>query len=713
MCCLRLQPVLPNVLRLRFRHSLTCSGRRTQEPVANQSIVREGRGIIPIPAEPVSTEVPGPGGTALPGKSDGRKDIDYWKIRARYEGDAVVFSNLSRSFRLAGALDEEIEYWVRRVENAQGPQNLCVQKVAEAFLEKNNLNGLVRFWNKLDNRLSEDSQIILWTTLTPTLKKLSPSYAAALDICKKRLRNVKSDPEPIYILAEHASSFKPDSIALWKNIVKLTDGINRAAVFELEEAAKRKNDILYSISMWKSMVRNYPTSWNVAKAMKNAFESGYDEPEAKEFWEEMMITFPDVSHFAEFLAEFCIDSGDFKRAVEIWKMWLERFLTKKARARCGPDEDEFSIARVCCSLENILSYGGYPNPLQFWDQSLRDYPPISVNDIRRYCFARASLAHRNHSGTNETLEILKKSATICPFDDDVSGALSEMFVAIGDCKGLIAFWDSVAKSFPEPWPSWAHLRLAQHYSSRREYAELLDVVKGITPGQDLRVDEACAQLAPGDHGKEFWDALVRSAKAPPQAWIDKLKQSWEKLGGGDIEMWKDLLKNNPHNHYLWETLSDIFKACGKQVEEKAFCIKMMKFYDESPIFFLRLHYVFEDERALCKTVAFRDAVFDAEITVWKQLVEEFVRSDKDCYFVCDSLHEAVEERVEEYTDMGSQPTKEVWEDVRIFWERMIALTTAGQFEAPCWILQTFLDKARSNEVNVRRRPTTGERITRV
>ena len=256
----------------------------------------------------------------------------------------------------------------------------------------------------------------------------------------------------------------------------------------------------------------------------------------------MSGVFPDIGHFAQFFAESLASSGKVLEAVNIWKTWLDRLLEEGE----SHSFSEFTVEAIVIKLDKFFKTGDLAKAVEFWESSLEMYPSFDVYDVRRRALADTMLILAHQLTIPERLDLLKRAARVCPAHSSVSVELSPCFTIMR--LKPHTFWNEVASIGYPLWSAWAHLKLAEHYSSTRQFIQLSPLLVSITEDLTYHSFSSVSNLYTGYEYRNFWREIVVKN---PQWWsIALLRQAYGCSGFIHLEMWKQFVRWYPGNKHM-------------------------------------------------------------------------------------------------------------------------------------------------------------------
>ena len=446
----------------------------------------------------------------------------------------------------------------------------------------------------------------------------------------------------------------------------------------LAQAIMEKGDEKYAVDFWKTLVRNFPSSWCISDALGSAFTANGDDQAAMQFWGRMRRVGPKEQHFAYFYVESCKNAGKFEEAIKIWWLWLHHFLSG-----VKPERDIFSPETIVDSLNVAMKFDhDLPEIIEIWEASLNEYPVKEWPDARQKCMATALLEYSNNFLPHTAHEHLQKAAEISPDHEEITRQLRATFKTTGTSNFEENFWRSRLIStdyLSGSQGDWYYVRLAQFYSGVYRYEDVKYCIKRVAEsnpgGITGTVWDVLKNLNVGSNAREFWRLMVETT--PVWNFVDQLESACNQLqssSSSDIRMWQSLTLRNLSDDKLSFKLLSAFQKERKRdpqkiEEEIGFwkqCIRMNLRQSEHLCRGLADAYKWKREHDI------RDAstAFDEEISMWKTLLleqaPEYAVGWGD-YGIPGHLDKAIKAKADAIGD-NLESVLEVWKSARELWQ---------------------------------------------
>ena len=627
--------------------------------------------------------------------------IEYWKLRSEQcsHEDEIVRQRLTDTFRSANAGNEEVEYWMQIVEKTNG-RTEC-KMLFEAFEANGDRMGAYQFWK---SRISRgEMRFWDWDLLEGLTEKRNGvgfTDREFINICKAELQRDRSDVFAAGALAKASKSLTDMGarITLLKNALdtfKLSSSelehrqydlleveiAREIVVEELARAILERGDENYAVGFWTTLVRKFPYSWSVSRALQTAFAANGDDQAAVQFWRRMRRVAPKEQHFAYFFAESCKNAGEFEEPMKILWLWLEYFLSRTEE----PEDDEFDEETIVDYLNNAIRFDHeLPEIIEIWEASLKKHPAKDWPDTRQKCLASALLDYSSHLPPHAAQQSLQKAANISPDHEEIVLQLRTTFEMTGLSHLEGGFWMSQIGStnslFSEP-QAWYYVRLAQFYSSRHAHEDMKYSIKKVVELRPYGVWDAVRSLDVGSDVREFWRLFVMST--PVNRCVDILEvvcNHSQYNSSSNIRMWQSLVRGNlsysPFSSklvlaYQKERQRDPLTV-KEEIEFWKECIRSKRTQAHHLCYALVDAYKWKREHDVDSDPS---TAFDKEISMWRTLLLEQgpdYAVDWDEYGIPGQLHKAIKAKADAIGD-NLQSVLEVWKNARDLWIRFHVL----------------------------------------
>ena len=585
--------------------------------------------------------------------------IEYWKLRYEQNPKDTTRKQLTKAFRSANAVNEEVAFWKSRISRGE--------------IQYSESELIVDLIKKSNSSCSIVGEVI---NICKVGLHQHPSNMHIADVLVKATNWLTEMEARIKLLKSAIELLKlsPSDITLKGEDYCLDVEMSREVLVEgLAQAIMEKGDDKYAVAFWITLVRKFPKSWSISEALQRAFVADGDDGGAMQFWRRMMGVCPKEQHFAYFYTESCKSAGEFEKAMKVWWLWLEYFLREVE----SPWKD-FDCDTIVNNLNLALNFDHEPPEIiEIWESSIRKHPPNNLYDTRLECLSKALLSYSGHCPPDDVHNLLCKAAISCPHLDEIIIQLRASFEIIGaHLEG--DFWKlQIETNDPlnKIQRSWYYARLAQFYSRRQQYEDVRSCIFKVEEMDAYWDWDNVGSLDIGSDSREFWRKIVeRNPTCSSVAQLEKVCNSSQSSPSLDIQMWQSLVRENLSTSSLSWKLQERFqkyqcnlRKLNEEIEFWKECISMKP----------------SDTGHLCNCLADtckrkrerHDSnlltALDAEITMWQTLLleqgPEYAFDWNDCWSIPIYLDKAINSKVNAIGD-NLQRALEVWKEAKYFWE---------------------------------------------
>lgn len=606
--------------------------------------------------------------------------IKFLKRIAESEGGERIskFRTLAKAFVEAGAYDEAVEYWKSMAANAKDSKTmeLYVMFLADTLDAKKDPICAFNAWKSLLEAVSKriNTDVIL-KRLVDASKKLG-NQLELVSVCEARVKSSPSDFDAVNTLAAESREVWDNDTQLrfWKGVARNGGDDSIWVMEQLEAAFGRKGDEKRELKFWKHLVRRHPSSYQSARLLQRAFDYHGDDESALAFWRVMADTNPENNNVTRFFAKACEQCDDIDTAISLYKNCLVRFHRDQNSSWHDPsDYDENTFDVTVESLQEALTWkGDFEYAITVWENLMKYiWLGTEIVDPRPRALATALLARSRQLDGRKKLAMLQKGASLCPDHNLLANTLyTHMCEDSKDDANFCAFWSEIAIN-PEHSVA-AFLRLAQYYSMKRRYEDMLrylvniprDAVAATEWSSDI--DSTLNSLDDAmEDARQSWYEVVRSC--PENLWMDHLVEICSSKDiSGNLEVWKRLVAQHPTNPLIE---AKIPRVCKWNVETEVEFWKALVRSTSSDGGGLTK--ALTRQANSCKTAAARSAHWLKAVEFWEL---ELVRADpKEKFYsqLAKNMDDAIRQRADS-TMGGFDAIKSIWEDAKVVWNRLIA-----------------------------------------